>query len=483
MQEINLPPFAPVLMESTRAMGYSLEAAIADLLDNSITANATQINIRFSALNDTYLAILDNGVGMLPDELTNAMRYGSQNPQDFRNENDLGRFGLGLKTSSLSQCRRLTVVSFKEGVLSARRWDLDYVTLRKDWVLLALSRDDFEKLPMVDELINQGQGTLILWNSLDRLALGESNLEEAFTTKMERVSEHISLVFHRFMSGEPGIKKVNILMNHFPLEPKDPFLLQKSTKPMDDETIWIDNHPLTVRPFILPHPSKLSKMELESLGGAEGLNRLQGFYVYRNRRLLVWATWFRILKQDELYKLARIQVDIPNNLDHLWSLDIKKSTATPPEIVRRNLSRIVGGIAEKSKRTWTFRGRKEVDDKIIHAWNRTRFRDGFCYELNREYPLVKSLEQELDTGGKRKLEHLLRIFESNLPLNMLYLDLSNDEKIITENERKEQELSELAEALLDGLDIDNGDKDRMLQKLSQTEPFSNYPDLLKKFRS
>ena len=124
---------------------------------------------------------------------------------------------------------------------------------------------------------------------------------------------------------------------------------------------------VVVRPYILPHISKLSQKELKALGGKEGLRRQQGFYIYRNRRLLVWGTWFRLMRQGDLSKLARVQVDIPNSLDDLWTLDIKKSTATPPEEVKQNLAVVIAKISEGSKRTWTYRGKKETSDDIVHC--------------------------------------------------------------------------------------------------------------------
>ena len=108
-----MPPYAPILMESTRSIGYSVEAAIADVIDNSIAAFATNVEVNFFPSSDPYICILDNGNGMTISELENAMQYGSKNPLDTRSENDLGRYGLGLKTASLSQCRKLTVISKK----------------------------------------------------------------------------------------------------------------------------------------------------------------------------------------------------------------------------------------------------------------------------------------------------------------------------------------------------------------------------------
>ena len=142
METINLPPYAPTLMESTRAIGYSVELAIADIIDNSLTAQATRIDIDFFPMGDKYIAIIDNGIGMTSDEITNAMQYGSKNPNEVRDLTDLGRYGLGLKTASLSQCRKLSVVSVSQGQMSGRQWDLDYIQKVGEWSLLVLDSED-----------------------------------------------------------------------------------------------------------------------------------------------------------------------------------------------------------------------------------------------------------------------------------------------------------------------------------------------------
>lgn len=155
MKPFELPPYAPTLIESTRAIGYSLEAAVADIIDNSIAAGASKVDLFFFPVDKEYVAILDNGRGMDDKELTTAMQYGSKNPMDERSKEDLGRFGLGLKTASLSQCRCLTVVTKKEDVLLARRWDIDYVTNTGKWTLLILEEDEMLQLPHVEELLRQ----------------------------------------------------------------------------------------------------------------------------------------------------------------------------------------------------------------------------------------------------------------------------------------------------------------------------------------
>ena len=334
MKTKSLPPYAPTLIESTRAIGYSLEAAVADIIDNSIAANAKNVDIYFFPIDGAYIAILDNGKGMAEEEIDIAMQYGSKNPTEERDKKDLGRFGLGLKTASLSQCRCLTVISKQGDNLEGRQWDIDHVTEVGDWSLNILDEEDIQQIPQFDELIKNESGTLVVWQKLDRLKAGEINFELSLGRKIDRVRDHLSLVYHRYLAGESGITKLKLSINGEKIKGIDPFLTEKSVQAMDDETLVIQGNKILVRPYILPHISKLTSDEIKMLGGKDGLRKQQGFYVYRNKRLLVWGTWFRMMRQGDLSKLARIRVDIPNTLDDLWTLDIKKSSALPPAEVR-----------------------------------------------------------------------------------------------------------------------------------------------------
>lgn len=180
MKSISLPPYAPTLIESTRAIGYTLESAIADIVDNSVSAFASSVDIFFFPIGDSYIAILDDGNGMTADELETAMRYGSQSPNEKREVSDLGRFGLGLKTASLSQCRMLTVVSKQGGNIVGCRWDIDHVADTKDWSLLVLDSDaEIDGVPRIEELKQLNSGTLVIWQNLDRLKIGELDFDRS----------------------------------------------------------------------------------------------------------------------------------------------------------------------------------------------------------------------------------------------------------------------------------------------------------------
>lgn len=473
MRYTDMPPYAPTLMESTRAIGYSIEAAIADIIDNSVTAKAGRVDIDFFPIGEAYISILDDGCGMSEERLISAMQYGSKDPLDEREEYDLGRYGLGMKTASLSQCRILTVITKQNGVVSGAQWNLDHVKKAESWSLIILDDAEFNNYPSYDKLVSLENGTLVIWQDLDKFAIGENDIAEAFSRKMMLIREHLSLVFHRYLSGEQGLKKLDIRMNELSIDPHDPFLSKKSTQLMDEETIVVRGSKVKVKPYILPHVSKLTQKELKALGGKEGLRKQQGFYVYRNKRLLVWGTWFRLMRQGDLSKLARVQVDIPNSLDDLWTLDIKKSTATPPEDVKQNLAVIIEKISEGSKRTWTYRGKKETRDDVIHMWNRMVSREGgIFYEINADYPMIEALVSEYP-GIRSKLDVLLKQISMSLPLNSLYIDLTNDEKLANDSDTATQDIIALVKTIV--LQQSNvADRYAMIESLKLAEPFCAY---------
>jgi len=478
MKEFLLPPDAKTLINSMRAVGYSFEAAVADIIDNSIAAGASNIRIRFSPYNAAYVAVIDDGRGMTGSELTQAMRHGSRNPEEIRSETDLGRFGLGLKTASLSQCRKLTVISVKSKSLSSRRWDLDFIEERNDWALLVLDERDLDDIAVLPELGNKG--TAVIWENFDRVSAGESSLERCLCDALDRTRDHLSLVFHRYLTAEPGFRKIAISINDNYIEAFDPFMTwQSATQRLQVEKIKVDGEDIIVEPFILPHQSKLKTSEIEKAGGKEGLLRHQGFYVYRNRRLISWGTWFRLAKQEELTKLARVKVDIPNSLDHLWEVDIKKSVAHPPEAVRQNLKRIIARIFESSRRVYTYRGRISHTDNLIHAWNRVVDREGIAYSVNRSHPAINELRGSLGDHQKYLLDGMLRTLEISFPAEAFYADMAGDQRNVKQGIDTPEELLDLARALLSTA-VSAEAAEKLLAGLRLIEPFCHYPEILDK---
>ena len=208
-------PNAASLMQSLRAFGYDISTAIADLIDNSISAQASIISINFEWNNgDPWISIADNGYGMTEPELFEAMKTGSKNPLDERSSDDLGRFGLGLKTASFSQCKRLTVATKKDNSVFVRCWDLDIVTAENAWILLKSASVNAQKI-IAEHFEKNANGTIVVWEKLDRIVPGTSiNDEEyqnAFLSYARAVKDHIAVVFSAYMHG---IKKVQFFLNN-----------------------------------------------------------------------------------------------------------------------------------------------------------------------------------------------------------------------------------------------------------------------------
>ena len=429
-------PFAPALIESMRSLGYSFPAAIADLIDNSISAHATDIEIYSDPGVDPFLIILDNGNGMTENEIYEAMRYGSTNPLDERSEDDLGRFGLGMKSASLSQCRKFVVASKKEDRLHAYSWDLDYVIESKAWMLKGYSEEEILSLPMIELLKSKETGTYIILTDFDRIKESTGNINETFNKYLDDMIDHLSLVFHRFID-----EGLSIYVNGLKVEAKDPFLMyHRATQRKRESSFYINEEKITLKPYILPHISKLSQDDLDKVGGKDRMRNDQGFYVYRNKRLIIWGTWFRLERKDELNKLARVMVDIPNSLDYMWSIDIKKSTASLPDIIKKNMYNAVYESVISSEAVHTYRGRKEKKEKDIeYVWEKIKVREGYEYQINRKIPQLELLQATLDESEVKILNSLLNTIESAFPVQALYVDVAKGE---IEEKKEDDELQE-----------------------------------------
>ncbi|MGB5133820.1 MAG: ATP-binding protein [Prochlorococcaceae cyanobacterium] len=429
-------PNASAMIESMRAYGYTLATAIADLIDNSIAAGARTIWVEARwAGRGSWLTIADDGVGMSESELRDAMRLGSRNPCLERDPADLGRFGLGLKTASLSQCRRLTVFSRQEGSeVHVRRWDLDHLARAEvvGWQLLRTPhRDTQADVSRIDE---QQSGTLVLWEVLDRIVQdadsGNERVRSHFLQVVEEVEQHLAMVFHRYLGGSRP--RLWIVLNGNPVEAWDPFLeAHAATQPTPEDHINLPGHTqsITVRGYVLPHKDRLGAEDHRKASGPKGWNAQQGFYLYRNERLIVAGSWLglggaRPWTQEEHYKLARIRLDIPNSMDQLWHLDVKKAHATPPTQIRDRLKGLAQGVREDARSVFAHRGRygtRSRKDEVERPWKPGKRGGRVTYRIDRRHPLVKAV---LDEAGERRpaLEAMLRIIEETVPVQQIWLD-------------------------------------------------------------
>lgn len=483
MKEKQSLPVAPILIEATRALGYTFESAIADLVDNSISAKASRIDIILLPSESPKLIIFDNGWGMNEKELEEALRYGAKNPLDIRSDSDLGRFGLGMKTASLSQGRKLVVVSKKDGQISGFSWDLDYVIERQGWYLLEYGEDEIKELPNINLLDNVESGTYLLIENFDKILSTTSNLTDTLRDYMNETINHLELVFHRYLN-----EGVDIYVNNYKIKPRDPFLVSnKSTMALREQNIIIEDANIKVKPYILPYIGKLKQEDLVKVGGKEDLKNNQGFYIYRNKRLIIWGTWFRLTRKEELGKLARVMVDIPNSLDYMWGIDIKKSTAELPNVIKRKLYACIDESVFKSKTVHNYRGRKVSKDKDInYIWERVELREG-CYEykINRNIQQLKILEETLNPKQLKALDRVLNSIEESFPTNSLYLDASQGKVVENKFEENEETIEKLYNEINESLEycVEQGmDKKETLEALLKTEPYCNYEKLKMKYK-
>lgn len=475
---VELLPNPSTLIQSMRHIGYTLETALADIIDNSIAANASRISVQYRWNNaDPWIAIIDDGCGMSTEEIKEAMRFGGAfSPAHSRSTSDLGRFGLGLKTASLSQCRRLTVISKQSSIISACVWDVDILSNSSSpkWNALLPTITVLKEDPVIEKLLPRlasiSSGTIVVWQKLDNLsATGKKeSAENNFSEMMNHASKHVGLVFHRFFVMEKGYNVVKVNFNDTAVEGINPFgMAIPSRQELPAETITLEGQDIIIQPFVLPHSSKVSKPDYEKYGGEDGYLHNQGFYVYRNRRLIIKGTWFRIIPKTELHKLIRIRIDIPNSLDHLWQLDVKKSNAYPPLPVLTRLKELLPSLSERGKRPYTRRANRTISD-VVYIWKREFANNKVSYVINEEHPFVKKLI--IDENGEidpQKLSYL-RIISGAFPTESFHVDVNNDTRTIV-SAAQQDEMEKAVRKLITLYRSMGMDRDAVRNNLSRNE--------------
>lgn len=476
-------PDPSALVESLRAFGYTPQTAVADLVDNSITAGARNIWIDFGWNgSNSFIAMGDDGCGMDEATLINAMRPGSKSPVDRRTAEDLGRFGLGLKTASFSQCRHLTVVSKRQGSgVASRGWDLDLVAQTHEWRL----RRDVTPLTQgfVTKLASERKGTTVVWERLDRVvgdaSVDDSAAHERFLQLARSVREHLAMTFHRFLGGRT---KMTLTINGHEVPSWDPFLTgHKGRQVLSTESFAQRGGNVVVKPFVLPHRSKLDADDFVLAGGGRGWNSLQGFYVYRNQRLLVAGDWLGLgFQKEEHFKLARIQVDIGNGMDADWHIDVRKSMARPPGPLRDEFRRIAKVTRGRAVEVYRHRGKvlaARAAQGLVPLWQQRLQHGKVSYEINREHPVVS---EAILNPSEKSVRAVLRVAEETIPIPLIAIANAErpEEQATPFDGAARQQVMQIALDLYNAFRARGATHVAARQRVISTEPFHNFPELV-----
>lgn len=470
------------MVEALRGLGYSPATAIADVIDNSVSAGAKTVHIQFGwAQADSFILIVDDGAGMSEPELDVAMRLGEKSPLDSRDASDLGRFGLGLKTASFSQCRRLTVLGRQAGEDHVLRWDLDVLLndKRGRWSLLeGIDPESGDRLRFSD---SRASGTAVLWEKLDRIVSPQHD-EQEFLDVMDGVERHLGMVFHRYIDG----RKLRIILNGRPVRAWDPFLEGRlDTWRSGEDRFSVNGSLIRAQGFVLPHRDRLDVKSWESAAGPHGWTAQQGFYVYRNERLLLAGSWLglgrgRSWTKDEPYRLARIRVDIPNQADADWKIDIRKATARPPVEARPRLTVLAEDVRARARRVFAFRGSPKAVSKggpIAQAWRADHTKDGVRYRIDLSHPAIAAVLEDSGIAADT-VRSMLHVIEQTVPIQQIWLDTAEakDTPKAPLADDPPPEVIKLIERVFSGFVHRKGlSIEQARAQLMRTEPFDGWP--------
>lgn len=416
-------------------IGYTLNSAVADIIDNSISAGAHKIDIYAPpGFENPMISILDDGCGMDLQELVMNMRIGCKDPEKVRQKGDLGRFGSGMKTASFSQARQLTVITKKNGrPLVAARWDIDNIVDTNSWSLEVFEGDEIKQLEGFSVEFPAENGTQIIWQKLTCIEIGShaQDQDSELASKLSELKGYIALHFHRFMVGN---KKIVLLINKSLVVPIDPFMTKAfGYQEGPSEKMRCKGGHIAIKTHVLPHIKNMNADSLRELGGSEGIAEKQGLYIYREKRLIAAGGWLGMSRNNQLGALARVQVDIPSSLDNDWSTDVKKASIQLPPKVMRELKKFMADPIKRSKNVYKYRGKVDTANRFwkICEDENTKV---ISYQIDSDNQLLHSLMQNSDKEKRRVLFEYLKQLAVSLPINHIYEKMSERPKDVNQEE-------------------------------------------------
>ncbi len=446
-------PNPEYLIKSIAEQGYSLETALADLLDNSISAKADKIEILTDVADPDNLGlyITDNGDGMTAEELAKSMKFPSSSVERKRDKSDLGRFGLGLKTASFSQTRRFTVLSRKEGGnYSGRTWDVDYLKEVGEWRIIINSDAEIDEIissyrnctnNFAKQFENYDPNTLIVWQGLYKFQnfLEPENRVNALIEQLDKTTrEYLGIVFHRFM--QRNINPLQVRINNWLVEYFDPFPISQR---QDLRSLGVFERPykgdvFRVEAFVLP---SVALKEEKKHGGWVTPNRnlmdLEGLYIYRGERIIYFGGWNGLIKREANLKLARLKVDVGNINDDLLQLNVAKSKISIPYELNRGFLEKLATLRNEARKEYFNHGIRDVsssksEDKLSLFNKVMTSKYGAVLELNSEYPGIRTFMDSLNNDQRKQFKLIVHMI--NVSSNRL-LEKHEDNEIVGVEER------------------------------------------------
>lgn len=446
-ESIILFPPPVYFIKSISEQGYTLSTAIADLIDNSISAIAGRIEILIdTSANPLKIFIADNGCGMTADSLTDNMRLPSADMEYQRINSDLGRFGMGLKTASFSQSRCFTVISkTSDSDYAGRTWDVEYLKETKDWTLILETKeriqmflDDYKQTSSCFHSENPSfiPKTLIIWEQLYKLEKLKNKSE--INDELEELRGHLSLVFHRFIQS----RKIVIRLNNAIISGFDPFPLNIPGVQTVSESFWKtgDTSYIKFQGIVLPKRSAEEAKNKDSVWVTEGasLEELQGIYVYRNERLINYGAWHRAIPKSVYLQFGRIKIDFSNVNDSDFQLNVAKSSLKIPFGLKRAMAEMVTYVAGQASKEYRERMasniiKSGIPVKGISLLIKETTATGSRLRINAEFEIMRQLAERLNQEETEKLDTLMDLLEKKI--NQLWKgEASNNEVEETEDD-------------------------------------------------
>ena len=425
-------PNPSYLIKSISEQGYSLETSLADLIDNSLAADAKTVEILVDSDQEPFTVyVADDGCGMSEEQLRSCMQFPSASPDSRRDDSDLGRFGLGMKTASFSQTHCLTVLSRERGStqFNGRTWDLKELEAG-EWRIIINTEGDIKSLISnyrkfseqslaVSEIFEPN--TIVIWSGLRKFEkyLRPDNRRSALQKEITEVTaDHLSLVFHRFMNRQR--EPLKIRLNHRELKPFDPFPVgEADLRPLGEKHRSFEDDLIRLEGYVLPARSMDESSNWPNIWATrnKSLTDMEGLYVYRQERLILYGGWNGIMRKDQKLQLARLRVEIGNKVDHLLHLNVAKSQVIIPHDLKSAFEDYAAELKTEARREFHNRGTRKlagVTNRSANLLNRVATNRGSLLEVNKEFPVLLALESSLTQEQRGQLRLLLQMLQTTI---------------------------------------------------------------------